>query len=94
MEDYLKKREMRTVVEDEKSERREVKSGVPQGSVLAPIMFLIYVNDMKEVVSSYISLFADDAKLLKKRLETTRMWGAIESHKQDIWIESDVGNGI
>ena len=67
MEDYLKGREMRTVVKDEKSEWREVKSGVPQGSsVWAPIMFLIYVNDMTEGVSSYISLFANDAKLLRK----------------------------
>ena len=62
MEDYLKGREMRTVIKEEKSEWREVKSGVPQGSVLAPIMFLAYVNDMTEGVSSYISLFADDAK--------------------------------
>ena len=53
---------MRTVVKDEKSEQWEVKSGVPQGSVLAPIVFLVYVNDMTERVSSYISLFADDEK--------------------------------
>ena len=66
MEDYLKGREMRTVVKDEKSKWREVKCGVPQGSVLAPIMFLIYVSNTTKGVSSYISLFADDAKLLRK----------------------------
>ena len=37
---------MRIVIKDEKSEWREVKNGVPQGLVLAPIMFLVYVNDM------------------------------------------------
>ena len=40
MEDYLKGREIRTVVKDEKSKWSDVKSGVPQGSVLAPIMFM------------------------------------------------------
>ena len=57
---------MKTEVKVEKSEWREVKSGVPQGSVLAPIMFLVYVNNMTERVSVYIRLFADDAKLLRK----------------------------
>ncbi len=41
-------------------------SGIPQGSVLAPIMFLIYMNDMPEGVNSYISILADDANLMKK----------------------------
>ena len=57
---------MRTVVKDEKSEWREVKSGVSQGSVLAPIMFLVYVNDMTDEVGHYISLFANYAKLLRR----------------------------
>ena len=69
MKNYLVDREMRTIVKDEKSEWRRVTSGVPQGSVLAPIMFLIYVNDMPEKVTSYMSLFADDAKLLRKITE-------------------------
>ena len=43
-----------------------MKSGVPQKSVLVSIMFLVYVSDMTEAVSSYLSLFADDAKLLRK----------------------------
>ena len=66
MEDYLKGRERRTVVKDEKSEWREVNSEVTQGSVLTPIMFLVYVNDMTEGISNYISLFADYTKLLRK----------------------------
>ena len=80
MEDYLKGREMRTVVKNEKSEWREVKSGVPQGSVLSPIMFLVYVNDMTERVNSYISLFSDDAKLLRK----------IRNHKDCEELHNDI----
>ena len=49
-----------------KSEWCSVKSGVPQGSVLAPMMFLVYVNYMTEGVNSCMSLLGDDAKLLRK----------------------------
>ena len=65
MKDYLHEREMRTIIRDSNSSWCEVTSGVPQGSVLAPIMFQVYINDMAEGLSSYINLFADDAKLLK-----------------------------
>ncbi len=40
-------------------------SGVLQGSVLVPIMFQIYVNDITEDLNSYIHLFAGDAKIMK-----------------------------
>ena len=66
MEDFLSNREMRTVIKDQKSEWCSVKSGVSQGSVLSPVMFLVYVNYMTEGVNSYMSLFSDDAKLLRK----------------------------
>ena len=66
MKDFLENREMRTVIKGKMSGWRKVTSGVPQGSVLAPVMFLIYVNDMVEGVSSYTSLFADDAKIMRK----------------------------
>ncbi len=44
----------------------EVTSGVPQGSVLAPIMFVIYINDMTEGVTGYMNMFTDDAKIMRK----------------------------
>ena len=84
MEHYLKGREIKTVVKDEKSEWGEVKSGVPQGSFLAPIMFLININDMIEGVSSYISLFVDDAKLLRKKKNPQGLRGAATRYKQDV----------
>ena len=57
---------MRTVVKDEKLGWREVKR-----KALAPIMFLVHANDMTKGVSSYVNLFAHDAKSLRK----------IENHK-------------
>ena len=65
MQDYMKDGEMRTIIRDAVSSARKVTSGVPQGSVLAPIMFQIYVNDMQCGVTSYMNLFADNAKLMR-----------------------------
>ena len=66
MENYLRGREMRTIVRGIKSEWKMVSSGVPQGSVLGPIMFLLYVNDMPIGINSYMNMFADDAKIMRK----------------------------
>ena len=56
---------MRTIIKDSKSSLCPITSRVPQGSVLASIMFQIYVNDMTRNLNCYVNLFADDAKIMK-----------------------------
>ena len=60
---FLNNRKQRVVVNKDMSEWSEVTSGVPQGSVLGPTLFLIYINDIDDMIESTIRLFADDTKL-------------------------------
>ena len=64
---FLSSRLQRVVVNGCYSSWLPVRSGVPQGSVLGPLLFLIYVNDLHEAVShSTLKLFADDVALYKE----------------------------
>ena len=66
VEAFLQNRTQRVVVCGEKSEELCVTSGVPQGSVLGPILFLIFINDLPLGIISPVSLFADDSKVFSR----------------------------
>ena len=69
IEQWLTDRRQRVVVDGEVSSWKSVLSGVPQGSVLGPILFLVYINDLEERVIGKILKFADDTKLFTKTKE-------------------------
>ena len=66
IEQWLTDRRQRVVVDGEVSNWKSVLSGVPQGSVLGPILFLIYINDLDDSIKSNVLKFADDTKLFRK----------------------------
>jgi ribonucleases P/MRP protein subunit RPP40 len=65
IEDWLRDRKQRVVFLGGDSEWIRVTSGVPQGSVLGPLLFLIYINDIDDSVSSKLFKFADDTKVFR-----------------------------
>ena len=66
IESFLTNRRQRVVLRNGGSSWTWVKSGVPQGSILGPLLFLIYVNDMPDIVMSTAKMFADDTKVYSK----------------------------
>jgi ribonucleases P/MRP protein subunit RPP40 len=63
---FLEGRRQRVGVEGSYSGWLQVLSGVPQGSVLGPLLFVCYINDMPELISSFIQMYADDTKVFRQ----------------------------
>ena len=80
--DYLRGREQCVVIGGQKSERRIVASGVPQGSILGPLLFVLFINDMTKCVSdkTNIALYADD----------TKIWREINGWEENLALQKDI----
>ena len=63
LENYLFERKQRVVLNGQTSNWADINAGVPQGSVLGPLLFLIYINGLPEGLKSNVKLFADDTSI-------------------------------
>ena len=63
LEDHLSNRFQRVLLNGQESSWLPIKAGVPQGSILGPLLFLIYINDLLDGLNSIAKLFADDTSL-------------------------------
>ena len=63
---FLVGRKQRVVVRGSCSDWWCVTSGTPQGTILGPLLFLLYINDISEIISSTVKLYADDTKIYRE----------------------------
>ena len=63
VESFLSNRYQRVVLKGQVSSGADVKAGVPQGSILGPLSFLIYINDLSENLKSTVKFFADNTSI-------------------------------
>ena len=66
LKDYLHNHKQRVVLNDQTSDWRKINSGVPQRSVLGPLLILVFINDLPDGITSICKIFADDTSLLSK----------------------------
>ena len=88
--DFLSGRSLRTSVRGCYSTSRDVLSGVPQGSVLGPLLFVLFINDLPDGLKNITKLFADDLKLIvnaRNRDEVNRDISILEKWEA-LWLLS------
>ncbi len=92
---YLSNRSQRVCVDDNLSSWGSITSGVPQGSILGPLLFVLYINDMPHIVEhSHVNIYADDTEIhasspdldllhskLQNDLDTLQVWLAVNKLK-------------
>ena len=89
IKNFLSDRRQAVVVEGSISEPCSVRSGVPQGSVLGPSLFLVYINDLPEQITSQARLFADDTAAYRIRASATDIDHLQEDLRRlEIWEDS------
>ena len=84
-ESYLRGRKQIVVVDGVKSDIKEVKAGIPQGSRLGPLLWILYANDILENLDSEVMLFADDTCLFATASDPAQTTEILNQDMQKIY---------
>ena len=89
IKEFLIGRQQRVIVNNAPSRDESVTSGVPQGSVLGPVLFLIFINDLPDTLDVAVRIFADDTKIFQEvneRKDQTKLQENLS--KLEDWAET------
>ena len=88
---FLSNRRLRVVLNGKSLQEYPVNFGVPQGSILGPTLFLLYINDLPDDVICNIAIYADDTTLYSKCDQASDLWQQLELASE---LESDLQDTV